>query len=473
MLIGLVLLVVVIGMVVVIVQHQAGLASHPSPAPPLPLDRGVLDRWRDASLLTAEQVEAILRFEEGAATGERAPAPVRAPSRSRSSRVPLIAEALGYLGAALAGVGIVLVVANSWDRLAVGLQIGITAGASALLTALGAATARDRDPALVRMQAVVWAAASAAAGACGATVATGTFDAEDGTVVALAVASAVGLHSAALWRNRQQPLQQAVTLVALLVAVGAAVAAAEAASGWWGSAVWTSGVVLVCIGLAGRGSLPPLTTAIGALGAVVGAVAVASGVRGGDLFLVTTALVLAATAFVPLPVPRLDRAILGSIGALASVMSVPGAIAWYAQGAGAATGAVVWSAGAGLVSLGLARRVHLPLLAQGVGAVALLVGAGVTGAQWPDVAPGLGLLTAAALLVIGSRPGAVLESLAGALGLLVYVPWAVGRWFPGEGRAPLLLVVSGLLIVGVAVLIARMSGRLRHELRSGEPRAAA
>lgn len=473
MLIGLVLLVVVIGTVIVIVQQHGGLASHPGPVPPRSLDRRDLDRWHDAALLTSEQVEAIIRFEQGATTTAEAPPPGRAPGRERSSRVPMIAEALGYLGAALAAVGIVLVVANSWDRLAVGLQIGITAGASAALTALGAATARDRDPALVRMQAVVWAAASAAAGACAATVATNGFDVEDGTVVALAVASVVGLHSAALWRNRLQPLQQVVALVALLVAVGAAVAAVETASGWWGGAVWGTSVALIGLGLSDRGSLPPLTAAIGALGSVVGAIAVASGVAGGDLFLVATALVLAAAALVPLPVPKLDRALLGTIGAIASVMSVPGAIAWYAQDAGVATGAVVWTAGAGLVSLGLARRVHLPLLAQGVGAAALLVGAGVTGAQWPDVAPALGLLTAAGLLVVGSRPGAVLESLAGALGLLVYVPWAVGRWFPGEGRAPLLLVVSGLLIVGVAVLIARLSGRLRHELRSGEPHAPA
>src|SRR3989304_3770281 len=48
---------------------------------------GRLLRWVDASLITSEQAEAIRAFEE-------------VPAEPR--RVPLIAEALGYLGAALA-----------------------------------------------------------------------------------------------------------------------------------------------------------------------------------------------------------------------------------------------------------------------------------------------------------------------------------------------------------------------------------
>ena len=52
-----------------------------------------------------------------------------------------------------------------------------------------------------------------------------------------------------------------------------------------------------------------------------------------------------------------------------------------------------------------------------------------------------------------------------ALGLLANVPWAISHFFPGEGRAPLLIFASGAVIVAVAVWLARIGGRLRSELR--------
>jgi hypothetical protein len=53
-------------------------------------------------------------------------------------------------------------------------------------------------------------------------------------------------------------------------------------------------------------------------------------------------------------------------------------------------------------------------------------------------------------------------SLFGSIGLLVNVPWAIARFFPGQGRAPLLIMVSGVLIVLIAVMMAR-SGRLGRD----------
>jgi hypothetical protein len=61
-------------------------------------------------------------------------------------------------------------------------------------------------------------------------------------------------------------------------------------------------------------------------------------------------------------------------------------------------------------------------------------------------------------------PGQVLLSVLGSIGLLVNVPWAIAWFFPGEGRAAVLLLASGALLVGVAVLLTRMRGRFREEL---------
>jgi hypothetical protein len=70
-------------------------------------------------------------------------------------------------------------------------------------------------------------------------------------------------------------------------------------------------------------------------------------------------------------------------------------------------------------------------------------------------------VSAVALLALGATPGLQLLSLFGSVGLLVNVPWAIARFFPGQGRAPLLIMVSGALIVVIAVMVAR-SGRLGH-----------
>jgi hypothetical protein len=75
-----------------------------------------------------------------------------------------------------------------------------------------------------------------------------------------------------------------------------------------------------------------------------------------------------------------------------------------------------------------------------------------------------GICTGIVLIGLGITPGRVLMSILGSLALLINVPWAIGHFFPGEGRAPLLIMVSGALIIVVAVAMTRLSGRMRSEL---------
>jgi hypothetical protein len=62
----------------------------------------------------------------------------------------------------------------------------------------------------------------------------------------------------------------------------------------------------------------------------------------------------------------------------------------------------------------------------------------------------------------------VVSSACGSLALVINVPWATGHFFPG-GRAPLFVLVSGLVILAVAILLARMGGRFRRELGRPTP----
>jgi hypothetical protein len=155
------------------------------------------------------------------------------------------------------------------------------------------------------------------------------------------------------------------------------------------------------------------------------------------------------------------------VGVAALVQSVPSSIAYFATEAGIATGLVTWTAGGLLVLIGSRGLVRTPLPAQVLGGLAMVGGAAVTGAQSDVFAPVFGLLTAVGLVGLGTFPGQVLLSVFGSLGLLVNVPWAIGRFFPGEARAPLLILVAGLVIIGVAVLLTRLGGRFRSELGGG------
>jgi hypothetical protein len=137
---------------------------------------------------------------------------------------------------------------------------------------------------------------------------------------------------------------------------------------------------------------------------------------------------------------------------------------YFARDAGVVTGVVTWTIGGLLVLVGARQLVRVPMVVEALGGLALLGGAALTGMQWPGFAPLFGLATALGLVALGMLPGQVLLSVFGSLGLLINVPWAIGWYFPGEGRAPLLILVSGVLVLAVAVLLARMGGRFRREL---------
>ncbi|MBU6330612.1 MAG: hypothetical protein KGR18_11755, partial [Acidobacteria bacterium] len=88
----------------------------------------------------------------------------------------------------------------------------------------------------------------------------------------------------------------------------------------------------------------------------------------------------------------------------------------------------------------------------------------VCGSQDSGFAPLFGLVTAIGLVALGTRPGLSIMSLFGSAALLIDVPWAIHHFYPGRGRTPLLILASGLLILGVAVLLARSGTRMRDEV---------
>ena len=302
MIIGVVVLAIIVGVVVVASSQRHGAPTPgstgvpegtphaPAPAPePVPppgangLDEA-LGRWLGASLVTADQADAIRAFEVDLARRPAPPAPTpseHAP-HGRPGRVPVAAEALGYLGGSLIMAGMVLIVGHAWPHLALGAKLALTGVAAAALVAGGALVPAAKDPAFERIRSFLWLASSAATAVFAVVVARDGFDAESAQTVALVASATVAIESGALWRGRVRPAQQAPALIAALVAVGSMVAVATDANDVaMGLAVWLASAAMAATGLRHRFSTPLLTAGIGAIGLLVGAVITASDNGGG------------------------------------------------------------------------------------------------------------------------------------------------------------------------------------------------
>lgn len=483
--IALVFLALAIGAVVYAVVHRQGsqpsggppAASSPTLGPgsaPAPLAPGDdlaahLARWRDAGLISADQVDAIAAHEETAAAEARAArlAAHPPPPPARARRVPVVAEALGYLGGALALAGLGLVLSRFWPDWNVATRFGISAVTAALLVAGGFAVRDQSEPALVRLRSVLWLASTAATGLAAGVLVRDGFTEPDASRVALGVALAVGFQSGGLWQGRaERPLQQLTCHAAGAVAVGT-LTAQFADEGLVGLGLVALGLAVIALNTRRALPNPELVDLVAAPTALVGAVLTSNQwTAAGMLLGLAVAFVLLAVAMVPgLAHARSDRLVVGGLGAFALLQLAPGTMGYFAERAGLATGLVAWAVGAGVAAVGARRLVLAPHLAVAVGAVGLLAGAAVTGTQSPGFASTFGIVTALGLVAAGMLPGQVLLSVFGAAGLLGFVPWAITWYFPGEGRVPVLILVSGVLILAVAVLLARLAPRFREDLQ--------
>ena len=445
-------------------QGQTPTEPHDASAEQL---HALLREWQGAGLLTPEQVSRIETFEHRrvvVATPVAAP-PTAAPAvhPQRSKRVPVVAEALGYLGGILGIVGLTLLVTKYWSDMGTSARIGLSAGAAVLLTIGGFLARESADPALARFRWFVWFVASAATAVTGGVIAVDLGDATSPATTALACTGAAALHSGLLWWWRERPVQQ-FTAVGTMLATVALATWQFVHDGVPGITLWAAGATVVVVGLAHLTTFPTITVACGLIASVGGGLFITTRWEGFGFATASAsalfALWLAETVH---PVGRrIEHVVPLVLGAVAMLIVGPQTVTWFGQGAGLLTGATVWVLGACLVVMAAEHWVRNPHTVEIAGGLLIVAGAAVTAMQSEDFGTVFGLLTAVALLAVGTMPDRVLLSLAGSLGLLVNVPWSINHFFPGEGRAPLLILVSGVVIVGVAVLLTRMGGRFRQ-----------
>jgi hypothetical protein len=255
-------------------------------------------------------------------------------------------------------------------------------------------------------------------------------------------------------------VQQAVFLAAVSVTVGTAVGHVSS-SGVAGSAVWAVGLIGVGLGLRRLTPVPIMTLGIGAMSAFVGAMVVGGSWTAGSLVMSTsTAAVFALLATLePVRTAPSERLVLGMVAGLGVFANLAPTIGYFAERSAVATGLVVWSIGVTLLLIADRGWLRGPMAVAVLGAVGWIGGAAITGIDLDRVGPLLAVVTAVLAIWVGVVVDRFPVSVVGAAGLLGTVPWAVIEWFPGEGRAPLLIMVSGGLIVSMAFVLARIHGR--------------
>lgn len=215
--------------------------DHPPATDPVLHDQ--LRRWIAASLITPAEANAIQAFE--AHTRETEP-----------RRIPMITEALAYVGAALAAAAAVVLVGGRWDELTAGVRVGSVAAGCAV-TLLGGIVLRARraDPAIERLTSVLWAIATGLFGWLAWLVAHDVLEL-GGDAPAVWCGIAIAVLGGALYLALRQALQQFAVFAGLLTIVGASIDGRTDLT----LTVWTIGVAWTALGLADR--LPPERAAL-------------------------------------------------------------------------------------------------------------------------------------------------------------------------------------------------------------------
>lgn len=424
-----------------------------------------LERWQRAGVINGDAAQAIREYEHRSVF-DAPKSLVDAANNNTHRRVPVLSEALGYLGGMLGVVGVVLLVTRYWPNLGAPGHMALAGGAAILLLVAGLLVPHHDEPALERLRSFVWLGATAATALSGGVFAHDVVGTQHPSTIVLTGAAAATMLSAALWWRHDRPVQQTTFLVGLLVSVGV-LGDLLFVVGINGVLVWTVAATMLAVGVIHGCPRPVLALGVGAAGAMIGAAMTITGSRGDGLlfFLLTTCAVLALGMLDLLVATRLERRLLLIMGTFAALQAVPQTAAWFARDAGIATGLTVFAVGAALLMFARLPAVRTQLAATMLGGASLVAGAAITGAESAAFATTFGLVVAVALIGLGTLPDQVLLSLFGCAGLLVNVPWAISHFFPGEGRAPLLIAVSGVLIVAVAVWLSRQSQELHHQFR--------
>lgn len=186
-----------------------------------------LSRWVDAGFITDEQASRIRTFEASrTATPER--------------RVPLIVEALGYLGGALAVIAVLILAQEFWADLELWGRLALLGTVTLGLLTAGWVLRDSPLEAIRRLAGFLWLFAVVGTGFTFGILSADGFDGTSELSTMLG-ALAAGVLAFFLWRIRTKSLQQLAFFAAVLAATIPAVAVFEWPDEFFGIMMWAVG----------------------------------------------------------------------------------------------------------------------------------------------------------------------------------------------------------------------------------------
>jgi hypothetical protein len=232
-------------------------------------------------------------------------------------RAPLVVEALGYLGGALAIAAGFGVVPALWPHIPTSAELALAAVATAAFWTVGAVLRTRDEPAFRRLRSVLWLLSTVSLAAFVAVVATHIWDLGSAGA-ALATAAVATMYAAVLWWHTRAALQHLALFAGTAVTVGTGIDILSPGAGPWGAGIGIWGVSAIWAFAARRGYVGPLTVGYVAasIGLLVGSQLTMETAAGNALAVATVAGLLAAGVI-------LRRVLLLGFGALGIIAMVP------------------------------------------------------------------------------------------------------------------------------------------------------
>jgi hypothetical protein len=227
-----------------------------------------LDRWTSAGLLDATQADAIVRFEsEHPESGPVTTASSDLAAHGAAPRQVLPAEAIGYVGAALAFGAIAWMLGEVWVDITTGGQLAIVGLLTLLLFGGGTVLARTTSAPLQRLTSVLFLGGLAGAGWIAAII-VGEVLELSAKVGAVAVAATLVVLAVPLYLLRPRALPQVAALGSLVALSVTLLLLPQLTPDLWvfGLVIWAFGVAWLLLSLGGF--LPP-TAVSGVLGGIL------------------------------------------------------------------------------------------------------------------------------------------------------------------------------------------------------------
>jgi uncharacterized membrane protein len=302
-----------------------------------PALRETLERAVGLGLISHEQAAAILALE--------VPGAVMPAAQGMRVR-PVVAEALGYIGAVLTLVSAVIITSQFWADLRPGARVGLLAVATAALLAAGTPL-EGGGRAAARLGSFLWALSAAGFAFCVTLVGHELLSLPADRTAALAAWSTT-LFSGVLWLRRPRTLQQTACFIGVVSgAVATLMLIERSLASWAGLAVWALGLAWLLLAWGEVVRPAGVGYTLGSLAALAGPVGTRLGAGRWELLigLVTAGALVVASILV-------RRTLLLGLGVVGLFFYIPAAVfAFFGDTLGAPVALFV--AGVGLVAISL------------------------------------------------------------------------------------------------------------------------